>query len=60
MTDLTRYYSEDDDSPKPLEPVNCKVCNGGPNGHTLSCPVLNVRKDVLDLEAVEVKELPKR
>ena len=26
------------------EPINCPICDGGPNGHTLSCPVLGVNK----------------
>lgn len=28
--------------------MNCQVCNGGPNGHTFDCPVLNIRKDVIE------------
>lgn len=43
---------EDETTIPLLDPVNCKVCNGGPNGHTLDCPALGVHNP-LELDAVK-------
>ena len=44
----------DEDVVQERPEVNCQVCDGGPNGHTINCPVLDLNKNVLVLDAKEV------
>lgn len=42
-----------------LERITCPICNSS-NGHSLSCATLNVARDVIELDAIEIQDRPER